>query len=152
MPKSSKASLWCGPTTADLGSAHGSWAPEVWGTWVDHPLSPGCRTGTDHKCLIGCPQILGSHACTPRAAPLGLGDSVAPSHALEGCRIMVSLVTQPGRPFAIFLHCQASKFVSKCWTYCWALSWRALSVGCSSLEDDFSDSLEGVSSLGLGWH
>ena len=45
-----------------------------------------------------------------------------------------------------------SKFVSKCRACCQALSRRASSVGCSSLGDDSSDSLEGVSSLGLGWH
>ena len=49
---------------------------------------------------------------------------------------MVSLLTQPRMPFAIFLHHQASKLVSKCQAHCWALSWRASSVGCSSLEDD----------------
>ena len=65
---------------------------------------------------------------------------------------MVSLVTQPGRPFAIFLCHQASKFVSRCQARCQALSHRASSVGCSSSEDDSSDSLEDVSSLGLGWH
>ena len=34
----------------------------------------------------------------------------------------------------------------------WALSRSASSVGCSPLEDDLLESLEGVSSLGLGWH
>ena len=85
-PKSSKAGLWRRLTSADLRPAHRSWAPEVWGTQVDHPSSPVCRTGTDHKCPIGCPQILGSHACTPRAAPPDLGDLVAPSHARKGRR------------------------------------------------------------------
>ena len=64
---------------------------------------------------------------------------------------MVSLVTQPKRPFVIFLCHQASKFVSKCRAHCPALSRRALLVGCSSLEDDSLDSLEDASSLGLGW-
>ena len=59
----------------------------------------------------------------------------------------------PGRkPFVIFLHCQVLKLVSIHRAHCWALLGRALSVGCSSsLEDDSSDSLEDVSSLGLGW-
>ena len=65
---------------------------------------------------------------------------------------MVSLVARPATPLAIFLHHQASKFLSSCQAHCWALSWRASSVSCSSSEDDSLDSLEGVSSLGLGWH
>ena len=67
-------------------------------------------------------------------------------------QINMSLVAQPAMPLAIFLHHQASKFVSSCRARCWALSWRASLVGCSSSEDDLLDSLEGVSSLGLGWH
>ena len=55
-------------------------------------------------------------------------------------------------PLAIFLHHQASKFVSSCHAHCWALLWRASSVGCSSSEDDSLDSLEGMFSLRLGWH
>ena len=62
---------------------------------------------------------------------------------------MVTLATQPGRPFVIFLHHQALKFVSICRACCQALSWRASSVGCSSLEDDSSDPLEDMPSLGL---
>ena len=64
---------------------------------------------------------------------------------------MVSLVAQPVVPLTIFIQCQASKFVSSCQAHCWALSWRASSVGCSSSEDDLLESFEGVSSLGLGW-
>ena len=64
---------------------------------------------------------------------------------------MVSLVAQPTMPLAIFLHHQASKFVSSCQALCQTLSRSALRVGCSSLEDDPLESLEGVSSLGLGW-
>ena len=65
---------------------------------------------------------------------------------------MVSLVAQPAMPLAIFLHCHTSKFVSSCRARCRALLQRASSVGCSSSEDDSPESLEGVSSLGLGWH
>ena len=64
---------------------------------------------------------------------------------------MVSHVVQPPMPLAIFLHYHASKFMSSCRVCCQALSRRASSVGCSSLEDDLLNSLEGVSSLGLGW-
>ena len=64
---------------------------------------------------------------------------------------MVSLVAQPAMPLAIFLHCQASKFVSSCQVCCQALSQKASLVGCSSSEDDSLDSSEGVSPLGLGW-
>ena len=64
---------------------------------------------------------------------------------------MVSLVAQPTTPLAIFLCHQASKSVSSCQAHCQALLWRALSVGCSSLEDESFESLEGVPSLGLGW-
>ena len=64
-PKSSKAGLWHGLTSAGLRSACGSWAIEGQGTLVDHPSSPGCRISTDHKCPIRRPQILGSHTCTP---------------------------------------------------------------------------------------
>ena len=66
-------------------------------------------------------------------------------------QIMVSLATQPGMPFAIFLCHQVSKFVSNHWACCQAFLQRASSVGCSSSKDDSSDSLEGVSSLGLVW-
>ena len=76
-PKSNKAGLWHGPTSADLGSAHGSLAPEGWGTRVDHPSSPGRRIGTDRKGPNGHPQIPGSLACTPRVTLPGQGDSVA---------------------------------------------------------------------------
>ena len=65
---------------------------------------------------------------------------------------MVSQVAQPAMPLAIFLHHQASKFVSSCQALCRALSWSASSVGCSSSEDDPLESLGGVPSLGLGWH
>ena len=139
-PKLSKAGLWHGPTSADLRSAHGLWAPEGWDTRADHPSCPGHRIGTDRKCLNGCPPIPGGHACTPRAAPPGLGDPCS-----GRSQIMVFLVAQPGRPFVIFFCHQASKFVSRCWAHCWALSRRASSVGCSS-----SDSLKDVSSLELG--
>ena len=64
---------------------------------------------------------------------------------------MVSLMAQLAMPLAIFMHRQASKFVSSCPAHCWALLWRAWSVGCSSSEDDLLNSLEGVSSLELGW-
>ena len=55
------------------------------GTWEDHPLSPACRNGTGHRCLNGCPRIL-DVVRSPRAAPPGLGDSVAPFCAREGHR------------------------------------------------------------------
>ena len=64
---------------------------------------------------------------------------------------MVSLVAQPVMPLAIFLHHQASKFVSSCRALCWTLSRSTSSVGCSSSEDDPLESLGGVFSLGLGW-
>ena len=41
--------------------------------------------------------------------------------------------------------------MSSCRACCRALSWRALLVGCSSLEDDLLKSFKGMSSLGLGW-
>ena len=65
---------------------------------------------------------------------------------------MVSLVVQPAMPLAIFQHHQASKFVSSCQALCQALSRSALSVGCSSSEDDSLKSFGGMFSLGLDWH
>ena len=118
---------------------------------MGHLSSPGCRTSTDHRCLIGCCRRLGVHACSPRAAPLGLDDWVAPFHAWEGHKSWC-LMVQSAAPLAIFLHHQALKFVSSCQACCQALLWRASLVGCSSLEDDWLNSLEGVSSLGLVWH
>ena len=61
---------------------------------------------------------------------------------------MMSLVAQPAMPLAIFLHHQASKFVSRCQALCRAWSWSASSL---FLKDDSLESLEGVSSLRLGW-
>ena len=60
---------------------------------------------------------------------------------------MVSLVAQPVIPLAIFLCHQALKFVSSCKALYWALS-----VRCSSSENDPLESLGGVFSLGLDWH
>ena len=85
-PGSCRAGRWHGPTLADLGSARRLLVPEVWGTLVGHLLSPGCRTGTGHRCQTGYRRRPGTHPCSPRVAPPGLHDWVAPFCAREGHR------------------------------------------------------------------
>ena len=85
-PGSSRVGRWHRLTSAGLSSARGLWAPKVRGTWVDHPLSPGCRTSTDRRCLIGHHRRLSVHACSPRVALPGLDGWVVPFHAWGCCR------------------------------------------------------------------
>ena len=78
---------------------------------------------------------------------------------IQLCLPMLGKVTDHGvssspsrKAFCDLLVPPGIELVSICRACCRALSHRALSVGCSSsLEDDSSDSLEDVSSLGLGW-
>ena len=85
-PGSCRASQWHGLTLADLGSACGLRVPEVRGTLVGHLSSPGCRTGTGHRCQTRYHQRPGTCPCSPRAAPPSLDDWVVPYHTRIGHR------------------------------------------------------------------
>ena len=118
---------------------------------MGHLSSPGCRTGTDCRCQTGCHRDLAlTHVVQGQPCQvwmIGLHLSMlreVTNHGVShgpACNALSNLFAPPSIEICVQLLSPLLGLVAE-----------GSLVGCSSSEDDSLKSLEGVSSLGLGWH